>query len=111
MGLPEHLLTEMLDCGSEFRKLDCRMLLFAEKAESLNHPTVKRLLDALPMVEASCYWDPDALAALYRQMQVGDLRLPFVVCIDRLGNGIFADANYRIRLAQTLLEIQKLLEH
>lgn len=107
----EHLLTEMLDCGAEFRKRDCRMLLLAEKTESLNHPTVKRLLDALPMVEAPCHWDPEALAALYRQMQVGDLRLPFVVCIDRLGNGVFADANYRIRLAQTLLEIQKLLEH
>jgi hypothetical protein len=42
-------------------------------------------------------------------MQVGDLRLPFVVCLDSLGRGIYASANYQIRLAQTLLKIQKLL--
>jgi hypothetical protein len=64
---------------------------------------------ALAEMELSCLQDADALAALHRQMQVGDLRLPFVVCMDRIGQGVYADANYRIRMAQTLLDIQKLL--
>ena len=63
----------------------------------------------LPEAELVCLRDPEALAALHRQMQVGDLRLPFVVCADSRRHGVYADANYRIRLAQTLLKIQALL--
>jgi hypothetical protein len=106
----EHLLTEMLDRAADFRDLSCRILLLAEKKEALGNPTVLRLKAALPQGEFLCLQDPDGLAALHRQMQVGDLRLPFVVCLDRHGRGVYADANYRIRMAQTLLEIQKILE-
>ena len=105
----EHLLQEMLACAGEFRKLPCRILLFVESAAALRHSSLKKLLQALPEMEISSTWDTQTLAALHRQMQVGDLRLPFVVCADRHGNGIYADANYRIRLAQTLLEILKLI--
>jgi acyl CoA:acetate/3-ketoacid CoA transferase alpha subunit len=49
--------------------------------------------------------DPEAQAALHKQMQAGDLRLPFVVCTNGRGEGVYADGNYRIRMAQTLLEI------
>jgi hypothetical protein len=75
------------------------------------HPTVQLLADAIPEAEISCRWDANALAALHRQMQLGDLRLPFAVCIDRHGNGVYADANYRIRMARTLLDIQNLLSN
>ena len=105
----EHLLREMLDCAEAFRALPCRILLLAASAEALSHDTVRQLKAALPGTELSCLQDPDALAALYLQMQVGDLRLPFVLCADRMGQGVYAAANYGIRMAQTLLEIQKLL--
>lgn len=105
----EHLLVEMRECAQQFQVLPCRILLVTKTAEALAHPTVRHLQMALPQLELAYLQDPAALAALYRQMQVGDLRLPFVVCADGHGQGVYADANYRIRLAQTLLEIQKLL--
>ena len=105
----EHLLREMVDLAEEFRLLPCRILLALPSAEALAHSTVELLCARIPETQTLCVPDPDALAALHLQMQVGDLRLPFVVCLDEEGRGVFADANYRIRLAQTLLDIQKLL--
>lgn len=107
----EHLLRELLECAENFRKLDCRILLLLETEAAKAHPTVQLLADAIPEAEISCRWDANALAALHRQMQLGDLRLPFAVCIDRHGNGVYADANYRIRMARTLLDIQNLLSN
>ena len=105
----EHLLREMQECAAGFRALDCRILLLLENESARVHPTVRQLLSVLPAAEVSCGWDRDALAALHRQMHMGDLRLPFAVCIDRHSNGVYADANYRIRMAQTLLDVQQLL--
>ena len=105
----EHLLLEMLECAADFRGLACRILLLAENEAALAHPTVSLVKAALPQMELACPRDPDALAALHRQMQVGDLRLPFLICADAQGRGIYAEANYRIRLARTLLDVQKLL--
>ena len=105
----EHLLREMLDCREDFQALGCRILLLVQTPESQEHPTVRLLKTAIPETELLCLSDPGGLAALYRGMQVGDLRLPFVICTDSHGCGVYADANYRIRMAQTLLEIQKLL--
>ena len=105
----EHLLREMLDRAPQFRALSCRILLAAETPEDLAHPTVQLVHAALPNITLACFRDPDALTVLHKKMQVGDLRLPFVLCADRQFRGVYAEANYRIRLAQTLLEIQKLL--
>ena len=105
----EHLLREMLQLAEDFRKLPCRILLLTDTQNALSHPTVGLWKAGLPEAELLSLRDPMALAALHRQMQVGDLRLPFVVCADGHGHGVYADANYRIRMAQTLLDIQKLL--
>ena len=105
----EHLLREMLECAGDFRSLSSRILLLTDTVEALAHPTMQLVKAALPEAELVSLQDPNALAYLHLQMQVGDLRLPFVVCADSHGRGIYADANYRIRLAQTLLEVQKLL--
>jgi hypothetical protein len=105
----EHLLTEMLEIVEDLRILSCRILLLVAKEADISHPTLHRLQAQLPEMEVLCLQDPDALAALHLQMQVGDLRLPFVVCADGRGRGVYADANYRIRMAQTLLDIQSSL--
>ena len=105
----EHLLTEMLEIVEALRTLSCRILLLVAKEADISHPTLHRLQAQLPEMEVLCLQDPDALAALHLQMQVGDLRLPFVVCADGRGRGVYADANYRIRMAQTLLDIQSSL--
>ena len=105
----EHLLQEMLDCQTAYRALRSRILILVETEEALQHPTVQLVKASIKNVRFVCLQDPEALAALHLQMQVGDLRLPFVLCIDRQGHGVYADANYRIRLGQSLLEIQKLL--
>ena len=105
----EHLLREMRQCAADFQALRCRILLLAEQEAAIFHPTVQQLLSALPEAEVSCQWDAPALAALHRQMRMGDLRLPFALCIDRHGNGSYADTNDRIRMAQTLLDIMRIL--
>ena len=105
----EHLLTEMLACAGEFQALSSRILLLVEDAQGVQHPTVQQLKATLPKVEVLPLSDSPALTALRSQMQIGDLRLPFVLCTDRLGCGAYAAANYQIRMAQTLLKIQKLL--
>lgn len=105
----EHLLTEMLDLSREFQDLNCRILLLTNTPGAMSHPTVARLREKLPQLELCCLRDPEALAVLHLQMRACDLRLPFVVCVDSEGRGVYADANYRIRMAQTLLQIQKLL--
>ena len=106
----EHLLREMAECAEEFRKLACRILVLAETPDATDHPTIRLLKETLPEVETLPLTDPAGLAQLYLQMQVGDLRKPFMICVDREGSGVYADANYRIHQARTLLEIQKLLE-
>ena len=103
----EHLLREMLEHAELFRNLDCPILLVTELSA---HPTVRLLQEALPEMALCHESDPAALSALHLQMGVGDLRLPFVVCADALGRGVYASANYRIRLAQTLADVQKLLQ-
>ena len=107
----EHLLTEMLEIAGEIRSLPCRILLLVETVNGAAHPTLGRLQEAIPEMEVLQLRDTGALAALHLQMQVGDLRLPFVVCADSRGRGVYADANYRIRMARTLLDIQKLLKN
>ena len=102
----EHLLREMLELAPALRQESCRILLVTAQA---SHPTVALLRQALPEVEVLPGEDPAVLAALHLQMRVGDLRLPFVVCLDGAGRGVYADANYRIGLAKTLLDVQKLL--
>ena len=103
----EHLLREMLEHAEDFQNLHCHILLVTELLE---HPTVRLLQKALPEMELCPATDPAALSALHLQMGVGDLRLPFVVCTDAQGRGVYASANYRIRLAQTLADVQKLLQ-
>ncbi len=105
----EHLLRELLDLAEDFRRDGCSILLLAKTAEALAHPTVRLVKDAIPQTELSCLWDGAALTALHRAMQVGDLRLPFVLCTDDRGRGVYADANYRIGMARTLLEIRRML--
>jgi hypothetical protein len=105
----EHLLTEMLEIVEALRTLSCRILLLVAKEADISHPPLHQLQAQLPEMAVLCLQDPDALAALHLQMQVGDLRLPFVVCADGRGRGVYADANYRIRMAQTLLDIQSSL--
>ncbi len=105
----EHLLQEMQDSADKFRNLACRILLLTETPNAQAHPTIQLLKAQLPDIEILCLQDFAARRALHRQMQVGDLRLPFVICANSRGQGVYADANYRIRMAQTLLEIQKIL--
>ena len=105
----EHLLREMLERQADYRTLSCRILLLVSTPQALTHPTVQLVKAAIGSAEFVCLQDSEALAYLHKAMQVGDLRLPFVICTDHQGNGVYADANYRIRLAQTLLEVQTLL--
>ena len=100
---------EMEALAGEFASLDCRILVAVDNLRARKHPRLRALAEAISSVQVLCLEDRSALSYLHRKMQVGDLRLPFVVCMDQQGRGVYANANYQIRLAQTLLKIQKLL--
>ena len=105
----EHLLQEMLECADGFNKDQVGIQVFLRRQEDMKDPTLQKVLSKLPKVRASVSIDPEAEATLHRMMQVGDLRLPFVVSVDAQDCGVYATANYNIRMAQTLLMIQKLI--
>ena len=105
----EHLLQEMLECANGFRQSACAIGILVAKPEDLDNATLQRVRAALRNVQVQVCWDPEGEAALHRLMQVGDLRRPFVITVDTEGRGVYASANYNIRMAQTLLRIQTLL--
>ncbi len=105
----EHLFREMLECADAFNAQGCPIRIFVSRREELENPTLLRVLSALPMAQVQVCRDPAGEAALHRLLHQGDLRLPFAVCVDARGRGTYAAANYHIRMAQTLLRVQKLL--
>ncbi len=106
----EHLLQEMLECAQGFVAAGFPIRIFMERLEMVKNATLQRVQAMLPMVQTLVCRDPEGEAALHRQMQVGDLRLPFVIAVDAVGRGIYASANYNIRTAQNHLRIQKLIQ-
>lgn len=106
----EHLLQEMLQCTEGFNGENCPIRIFVDKPESLQNVTLQRVNAALKAVETQVCRDAEAEAALHRIMQVGDLRKPFVIAVDAQGYGVYAVANYNIRMAQTLLDILKIIQ-
>ncbi len=105
----EHLLQEMLECAQEFAAAAFPIWIFVEHPELINNATLQRLRAELPAMRILACRDPEGEAALHRQLQVGDLRLPFVISVDAMGRGVYASANYNIRTAQTHLRIQRLI--
>jgi hypothetical protein len=105
----EHLLQEMLQCAEGFAAEACLIRIFVAEQADLDNATLQRVHTALKTVRVQVCRDPEAEAALHRLLQVGDLRLPFVIAIDAQGRGVYATANYNIHMAQTLLHIQKYL--
>lgn len=101
----EHLLQEMLECVDGFRDRKCPVRIFVAKEEALQNATLQRVNAALSTVRTQVCRDPEGEATLHRLMRVGDLRLPFVISVDGGGRGVYAAANYHIRMAQTLLRI------
>ena len=103
----EHLLQEMLQCTAGYLEENCPVGIFLNKETDLQNATLQMVMQKLPMVQTMVCRDLKAEAALHRTMQVGDLRLPFVLAVDALDRGTYAAANYNIRMAQTLLDILK----
>lgn len=105
----EHLLQEFLECKSDFNQQNCSIWVFVRKQEELQNPTLQSVIHRLINVQTKVCNDPNAQELLHRIMGVGDKRLPFVLSVDCQDCGVYARANYNIRMAQTLLLIQKLI--
>lgn len=104
----EHLLQEMLECAGDFNSAGYPVRILVDREAALQNTTLQRVNGALSRVRIQVCRDPEGEAALHRLLQVGDLRLPFAVSVDALGQGIYACANYNIRMAQTLLRIHRI---
>ena len=106
----EHLLQEMLECSQSFNCEGFPVRIFVDQEEALQNATLQQVNAKLHTVKTQLCCDPEGEAAMHRLMQVGDLRLPFVVSVDDQGRGVYASANYNIRTAQKHLRIQKLIK-
>lgn len=105
----EHLLQELLECADGYSRMDCPVRIIVPGEKALENATLKRVCQVLPQVSVTAANDPEGEKYLHYRMQVGDLRLPFVLTVDQNGHGTYAAANYNIRMAQTLLQILELL--
>ena len=106
----EHLLREMLECGEDFRKMACPIHIFVASNRELEDATLRQIIRAIPQTCVTVARDPAGEKKLHCKMQVGDLRLPFVLVADKKGHGTYAAANYNISMAQILLKILHLLD-
>ena len=79
------------------------------REEDRQDPTLQQVARRLAQVRVRVCNDPGAQAFLYKAMGIGDRRLPFVLSIDGRDRGVFAGANYSIRMARTLLLTQELI--
>lgn len=105
----EHLLQEFLECEEEWNRENFRICIMVRRGEDLQDPTLQNVLRRLARVQVQVCSDPAAQAYLHMVMGVGDQRLPFVLSIDDRDCGVYAAANYNIRMARTLLLTQKLI--
>lgn len=105
----EHLLQELLECENAFNRQACPIRILLRRQEDLQNSTLQRVKQRLPSVQTRVCSDPEAQELLHTAMGIGDKRLPFVLSVDRQNRGVYAGANYSIRMAQTLLLIQKLI--
>jgi hypothetical protein len=105
----EHLLQELLECAEGYCRMHCPIHIFVPGEKALENATLKRVCQVLPQVSVTVGKDPEGEKYLHYKMQVGDLRLPFVLAVNKNGHGTYAAANYNIRMAQTLLQILELL--
>lgn len=101
----EHLLQELLECADGYEKGNYPIRVFVAEQKELDNATLRRVGQALPQVKAVAAKDMAGEKYLRYSMQVGDLRLPFVLAVDGEGHGVYATANYNIRMAQTLLQV------
>lgn len=105
----EHLLQEFLDSAEDWNRESCRLCIMVRREEELQNPTLQSVMRRLVGVQTQVCSDPDAQTYLHKVMGIGDQRLPFVLSVDAQDRGVYASANYNIRMARTLLLIQKLI--
>lgn len=105
----EHLLQEFLECAEDWDQEDPSICIMVRRKEDLQNLTLQSVMHRLAGVRTQVCSDPDAQAYLHKVMGIGDQRLPFVLLIDDQDRGVYASANYNIRMARTLLLIQKII--
>lgn len=105
----EHLLQDFLACKEDWNRENFRICIMVRREEDLQNPTLQSVLRRLARAEALVCRDPAAQTHLHKVMGIGDRRLPFVLSVDGQDRGVYAAANYTIRMARTLLLTQKLI--
>lgn len=105
----EHLFQEFLECGDDWNREDCGIFIMVGREEALQNPTLQSVTHRLVRARVQVCSDPEAQIRLHEAMGVGDKRLPFVLSVSGQDEGVYASANYNIRMARTLLLIQKLI--
>ena len=103
----EHLLQELLALAGEYRQLARPIAFLLSSGEGLENVTLQRALNALPTSACFLCRETDRYAVQHA-MGLGDHRLPLAVALDEEGRGVYAWANYHIRLAARLLGILRL---
>ena len=105
----EHLLRELLGLAEEYRRGGWPIRFLLSRAEDRENGTLRQALAALPAGACFLCWEADRYAAQCA-MGLGDSRLPLAVALGRDGRGLYATANYQIRLGERLLNVLRLAD-
>ena len=105
----EHLLRELLGLAEEYRRGGWPIRFLLSRAEDRENGTLRQALAALPAGACFLCWEADRYA-VQCAMGLGDSRLPLAVALGRDGRGLYATANYQIRLGERLLNVLRLAD-
>ena len=93
----------------EYRRGGWPIRFLLSRAEDRENGTLRQALAALPAGACFLCWEADRYAAQCA-MGLGDSRLPLAVALGRDGRGLYATANYQIRLGERLLNVLRLAD-
>lgn len=97
----EHFLNELLDAKGAISESGAAVQLLAN--ENTDNEKLRIVLDEITAAELLLHPDADMLLEWRSLLNAGELRLPLVIAVDKVGNGRFAIANYNVGSVLSML--------
>ncbi|WP_195988383.1 transglutaminase-like domain-containing protein [Clostridium sp. D53t1_180928_C8] len=101
----EHILNEVLQNISEFKKIDSKIKFIVKDKYAFNNKTFKNVINLLENKEI--YYDDftENVETIARRMYVDSDKLPLVLMTNKSLNGIYASSGYNVGLGELLINV------
>lgn len=100
----EHILNELLERAADFSYWQEQTSLILPQ-DSSSDDKVKRLLDIFPKIEVFNQVEGDTEQVLARKMYQEPDLFPFILLLNRKGEGLYASAGYNVGVAEMILQL------